>query len=72
MTLNRLNAFPINGLKALQAMFCQSTRGGGSRRIQQSQVLPGLAISTLESALQQTRQSSQTQVGTWLLVQFQV
>lgn len=44
---------------------------GGSRRITQSQVLPGLAISLLEEALRRTRQMNQAQVGTWLLAQFQ-
>ncbi|NEQ36839.1 MAG: Uma2 family endonuclease [Okeania sp. SIO3I5] len=44
---------------------------GGSRKINQSQVLPGLVISLLEEALQRTRQENQTQVYRWLLQQFQ-
>ena len=44
---------------------------GGSRRITQSQVLPGLAISLLEEAFGRTRYMNQTQVGAWLLAQFQ-
>ncbi|MGD1714094.1 Uma2 family endonuclease [Dapis sp. BLCC M172] len=44
---------------------------GGSRKINQSQVLPGLEISLLEEALQRTRQTNQTQVYAWLLNQFQ-
>jgi Uma2 family endonuclease len=43
----------------------------GSRQIEQSQVLPGLAISLLEDALQRTRQMNQSQVVGWLLSQFQ-
>lgn len=43
----------------------------GSRQIEQSQVLPGLAISLLEDALQRTRQMNQSQVVAWLLSQFQ-
>lgn len=43
----------------------------GSRRIQDSQVLHGLDISLLESALQQSRQMNQSQVVAWLLTQFQ-
>lgn len=43
----------------------------GSRRISQSQVLPGLAIPLLEEALQQTRNTDQSQVGAWLLAKFQ-
>ncbi len=44
---------------------------GGSKKINESQVLPGLAISLLEEALKRTRQTNQTQVYTWLLSQFQ-
>jgi Uma2 family endonuclease len=44
----------------------------GSRRITQSQVLPGLAISLLEEAFTRTRQMNQTQVGAWLLTQCQL
>jgi Uma2 family endonuclease len=44
---------------------------GGSKRITQSQVLPGLAIALLEDALRRTRQMNQGEVGAWLLAQFQ-
>jgi Uma2 family endonuclease len=44
---------------------------GGSRRITQSQVLPGLAISLLEEAFRRTRQMNHNQVVAWLLAQFQ-
>lgn len=44
---------------------------GGSQRITQSQVLPGLAMSLLESALQRTRTTTHSQVFSWLLTQFQ-
>ncbi|MEH1904104.1 MAG: Uma2 family endonuclease [Nostoc sp.] len=43
----------------------------GSRRITESQVLSGLAISLLNEALRRTRQINQSQVGAWLLTQFQ-
>lgn len=43
----------------------------GSRRITESQLLPGLAISLLNEALRRTRQMNQSQVGAWLLTQFQ-
>lgn len=45
--------------------------GGGSRRITSSQILPGLAMSLLEEALWRSREVDQTQVGAWLLQQFQ-
>lgn len=47
------------------AILCDS----GSRRITQSQVLPGLKISLLEEALRRSRQVDQAQVGAWLLSQ---
>ncbi|MGH1396815.1 MAG: Uma2 family endonuclease [Trichormus sp.] len=43
---------------------------GGSRRIKQSQVLPGLEIAILEEAFRRTRQMNQSQVIAWLLSQF--
>ncbi|MEM1170578.1 MAG: Uma2 family endonuclease [Cyanobacteria bacterium P01_H01_bin.35] len=43
----------------------------GSRKINQSQVLPGLAISLLEEALQRSCQTNQGQVYPWLLKEFQ-
>ena len=43
----------------------------GSRRIRQSQVLPGLEIALLETALQRTRQTNHGKVSAWLLTQFQ-
>ncbi|MBD0313368.1 MAG: Uma2 family endonuclease [Microcoleus sp. T3-bin5] len=43
----------------------------GSRRLVQSEVLPGLTIAVLEEALQRSRTENQAQVGAWLLAQFQ-
>jgi Uma2 family endonuclease len=43
----------------------------GSRRIQESQVLPGLTMAGLEEALRRSRATDQSQVGAWLLAQFQ-
>ena len=48
-----------------------ASANGGSKKINESQVLPGLAISLLEEALKRTRQTNQTQVYTWLLSEFQ-
>jgi len=45
---------------------------GGSRRIAQSQVLPGLSVSLLNDAFRRTRQMNQGQVYAWLLTQFQL
>jgi Uma2 family endonuclease len=43
----------------------------GSRRIVRSEVLPGLTIALLEEALRLSRTEDQSQVGAWLLAQFQ-
>ena len=43
----------------------------GSQRIQVSQVLSGLALAVLEEALRRSRETDQSQVGAWLLTQFQ-
>jgi len=43
----------------------------GSRRITQSQILPGLNISILEEAFRRSRQTNHSQVISWLLSEFQ-
>jgi Uma2 family endonuclease len=43
----------------------------GSKRIQVSLVLPRLAIAIVEEALRRSREMDQSQVGGWLLTQFQ-
>lgn len=43
----------------------------GSKRIQVSKVLPGLTVAVLEEALRRSRETDQSQVGAWLLTQFQ-
>lgn len=43
----------------------------GSRRITESQVLTGLKIEILTEALQRSRNSNHTEVGRWLMQQFQ-
>lgn len=44
---------------------------GGSKRITQSQVLPGLDMALLEETLRRSRQMDNTQVGAWLIAQIQ-
>lgn len=52
-------------------LFAYTIANQGSQRIQTSQVLPGLTIATLEEALRRNRETNQSQVGAWLLTQFQ-
>jgi Uma2 family endonuclease len=44
---------------------------GGSRRITESQILPGLQMAVLEETLRRSRQMAHSQVVAWLLTQFQ-
>jgi Uma2 family endonuclease len=44
---------------------------GGSKRIDESQVLPGLKVALLNEALIRSRNMNQRQVGAWLMEQFQ-
>lgn len=44
---------------------------GGSKLIRVSQVLPGLDFSIIEEALHRSRETDQSQVGAWLLKEFQ-
>ncbi len=53
------------------AIFAFSIKNQGSFRINESQVLSGLEISILKQALQRTRTENHSQVGAWLLQQFQ-
>jgi Uma2 family endonuclease len=46
-------------------------QNGGSRRIYQSQVFPGLEIALLEEAFRRSRQMNHGKVSAWLLSQFQ-
>lgn len=43
----------------------------GSKRIEVSLVLPGLAMAVLEEALRRSWETDQSQAGSWLLTQFQ-
>jgi len=43
---------------------------GGSRQVTESKLLGGLAIADLETALQLSREKSQSEVGSWLLQRY--
>jgi Uma2 family endonuclease len=65
-----VNEYWIIDVQNLQVI-AFAIENGGSWRITQSQVLPGLKFSLLEEAFRQTRQINQSQVVAWLLSQFQ-
>lgn len=52
-------------------IFAFAVENQGSRRIQHSQVLPGLPIALLQEAFHRSRQSNHGKVSAWLLQQFQ-
>lgn len=57
---------------AAAAIACfEMLEGGGSRRVRESVVLPGLTLDVLEAALRQSRGSDHGQVSAWLLTQWQ-
>ena len=48
-----------------------AVKDGGSKRITESQVLPGLKFEILTEALQKSRNTNHTEIGSWLMQQFQ-
>jgi Uma2 family endonuclease len=52
-------------------VFAYEVFEGGSKRIYVSQALSNLTMAVLEEALQRSRQTDQSQVGAWLMTQFQ-
>ncbi len=60
----------VDGQNAIVIAFAVAE--GGSRQIQISQVLPGLAINTVEEALRQSQIVDDTEINRWLIQQFQL
>jgi len=59
----------VDGQNAIVIAFAVAE--GGSRQIQVSQVLPELAINTIEEALRQSQTADDTEINRWLIQQFQ-
>lgn len=59
-------------VKKAQITSFKITASGGSQRIRESVVLPGLAIALLEEGLQRSRRVDNTKVGQWFLAQVQL
>ncbi|NCR22827.1 MAG: Uma2 family endonuclease [Microcystis aeruginosa L111-01] len=66
-----LNQYPPPDLVIDPQIFAFEIIDRGSKRIDISKVLPNLKLAVLESALQQARTGDQSQVGRWLISQFQ-
>jgi hypothetical protein len=52
-------------------MIAFAVKDGGSWQIQTSQVLPGLEMNVIESALRRNQMLDDTEVNHWLMEQFQ-
>ena len=61
----------IVNVQAVQILAFTIARDGSIRRIQESQVLPGLRLAILEEALDRSRQENQSATTAWLMQQFQ-
>lgn len=58
----------MDGLGGMMLAFAMENRG--SREILVSQVLPGLAMSTIEEALRRSRTENDTDISRWLMQEF--
>ena len=45
-------------------------KNGGSKRITESLILPGLKLNILTKALQRSRNTNHAEIGAWLMKQF--
>lgn len=52
-------------------LFAFAIANNGSRRITESQILPGLKFDVLTEALQKSRNTNHTEIGSWLMQKFQ-
>jgi Uma2 family endonuclease len=67
-----ISEYWIVDVQKLQIIAWAIAPDGSSRRIETSQVLSGLLLSTLAQALGRSRQDNQSAVGAWLVEQFKL
>jgi Uma2 family endonuclease len=67
----RIPEYWIVNVQTMQILAFSIAADGSTRRIQESQVLPGLKLEILEQALQRSRQENQSATTAWLMQQFQ-
>jgi Uma2 family endonuclease len=60
----------IVDIQEVKIIALEMLENGGSRQITASKLLGGLAIADLETALQLSREKSQSEVGAWLLQRY--
>lgn len=64
-----VNEYWVVDVKKAQITAFQIIPNGGSQRISESNVLPGLAIALVEEGLQRSRETDNTSVAAWFLAQ---
>ncbi|MEI6330511.1 MAG: Uma2 family endonuclease [Pseudanabaena sp. ELA645] len=67
-----ISEYWVVDVQEVKIIALEMLENGGSRQITESKLLGGLAIADLETALQLSREKSQSEVGTWLLQKYSV
>jgi Uma2 family endonuclease len=66
-----VNEYWVVDVKKVQITAFKIIPNGGSQRISESNVLPGLAIALLEEGLRRSRETDNTSVASWFLATVQ-
>jgi len=67
-----ISEYWVVDVQEVKIIALEMLENGGSRQITESKLLDGLAIADLETALQLSREKSQSEVGAWLLQKYSV
>jgi Uma2 family endonuclease len=67
-----ISEYWVVDVQEVKIIALEMLENGGSRQITESKLLGGLAIADLETALQLSREKSQSEVGAWLLQKYSV
>jgi Uma2 family endonuclease len=67
-----ISEYWVVDVQEVKIIALEMLENGGSRQITESKLLGGLAIADLETALQLSREKSQSEVGAWILQKYSV
>jgi Uma2 family endonuclease len=67
-----ISEYWVVDVQEVKIIALEMLENGGSRQITESKLLGGLAIADLETALQLSREKSQSEVGSWLLQRYTI
>ncbi len=67
-----ISEYWVVDVQEVKIIALEMLENGGSRQITESKLLGGLAIADLETALQLSREKTQSEVGAWLLQKYSV